>query len=168
MLNDKIIFYAQQLVNVLHAKGLKITTAESCTGGLIAASITAIAGASDVFDCAFVTYSNQIKHEVIAVDKEVLEKHGAVSEQVALEMAVGVLNKANADISVSVTGIAGPSGGSVEKPVGLVYIAIAHKLKGDDITIQSTVIKNNFLGNRNDIRMQTTQKALEEATKVLL
>ena len=100
-----------------------LTTAESCTGGLVAAAITDIPGSSDVFDRGFVTYSNQAKQALLGVSKDLLDKHGAVSAEVAKAMAQGALNAAMTSIAVSLTGIAGPGGGSPEKPVGLVFIA---------------------------------------------
>jgi nicotinamide-nucleotide amidase len=113
------------LVRALKAKGWRIATAESCTGGMVAAAITDIAGSSDVFDRGFVTYSNEAKTEMLGVPVDLILKHGAVSEVVARAMAEGALKNSKADISVSVTGIAGPSGGSAEKPVGLVHFACA-------------------------------------------
>ncbi len=106
-------------------KKIKIATAESCTGGLISKKITDVAGASAVFDCGICSYSNEIKSTLLRVDKRTLKKHGAVSAQTALQMAAGVRELAEADIGISTTGIAGPDGGSAEKPVGLVYIGIS-------------------------------------------
>jgi nicotinamide-nucleotide amidase len=113
------------LVRSLREKGWKIATAESCTGGLVAAAITDVAGSSDVFDRGFVTYSNAAKTEMLGVPAELIAEHGAVSREVAQAMADGALKHSNADVAVAITGIAGPSGGSEEKPVGLVYIAEA-------------------------------------------
>jgi PncC family amidohydrolase len=114
------------LVKLLTDKKQKIATAESCTGGMIAQMITSVAGASAVFDCGIVSYSNEIKNSVLGVKAETLEKYGAVSEQTASEMAQGVKKISGADFAVSVTGIAGPGGGSKEKPVGTVYMGIAY------------------------------------------
>ena len=107
------------------ARGLRIATAESCTGGLVAGALTAIAGSSDVFDRGFVTYSNEAKAEMLGVDPRLIETHGAVSPETAEAMAKGALAHARADIVVAVTGIAGPGGGSAQKPVGLVYFGTA-------------------------------------------
>lgn len=107
--------------------GILLATAESCTGGLIAASLTDIGGSSDVVDRGFVTYSNEAKHEMIGVPAELIVKHGAVSEEVAVAMAAGALAHSHAGIAISVTGIAGPGGGSETKPVGLVWFALALK-----------------------------------------
>ena len=104
-----------------------LATAESCTGGLIAAALTAIAGSSDVVDRGFVTYSNAAKREMLGVSAGLLERHGAVSEEVARAMAEGALARSGATVTVAVTGIAGPGGGSAEKPVGLVWLACAGK-----------------------------------------
>ncbi len=116
---------AQRLVNDFTAYGLMVATAESCTGGMIAAAITDIAGSSAVLDRGFVTYSNDAKQEMIGVSGETLAAHGAVSSQTAVEMATGALARSNADMAVAVTGVAGPGGGSPEKPVGLVHLALA-------------------------------------------
>ncbi|WP_019961811.1 CinA family protein [Woodsholea maritima] len=107
--------------------GLMLATAESCTGGLVAASLTDIAGSSDVFERGFVTYSNAAKHDLLGVSADSLADHGAVSKQVAQDMALGALENSLADIAVSITGIAGPGGGSEDKPVGLVYFGLAKR-----------------------------------------
>ncbi len=109
--------------------GILLATAESCTGGLIAASLTDIGGSSDVVDRGFVTYSNEAKHEMLGVPAELIAKHGAVSEEVALAMAAGALTSSHAGIAISVTGIAGPGGGSETKPVGLVWFGLALREK---------------------------------------
>lgn len=116
---------ARQVIELCHSHGLTLATAESCTGGLIAACLTDVPGASSVFDRGFITYSNQAKTELLGVPTELIDQHGAVSEQVAREMAQGALVRAKTSIAVSVTGIAGPDGGTAEKPVGLVHIACA-------------------------------------------
>lgn len=118
---------AAGFVDKSREKGLKIATAESCTGGLIAAAITAVPGASAALERGFVTYSNEAKSEMLGVSASLLERHGAVSREVALAMAEGALAHSRADIAVAVTGIAGPDGGSAEKPVGLVHIAAARR-----------------------------------------
>jgi PncC family amidohydrolase len=111
---------------LLAARGLTIATAESCTGGLLASRITDIPGSSDYFDRGLVTYSNAAKTELLGVPAETLAEHGAVSEPVALAMAEGVRRIAGADLGLGITGVAGPAGGTPEKPVGLVWIALAH------------------------------------------
>ena len=118
---------AVALLDACRAKGLKIATAESCTGGLVAALLTSIAGSSDVFDCGFVTYSNAAKQKMLGVPAGVLERRGAVSQHCAIAMAEGAIAHSSADIAVSITGIAGPGGGSPTKPVGLVHFACATK-----------------------------------------
>lgn len=118
---------ATHLVELLRQRKLHLATAESCTGGLIAATLTEVPGASDVFDCGFVTYANAAKTAHLGVPEAVIARHGAVSRQVAILMAEGALERAPADIAVAVTGIAGPGGGSAEKPVGLVHIVAALK-----------------------------------------
>jgi nicotinamide-nucleotide amidase len=116
---------AAELVRILTDKKLMVATAESCTGGLVAAAITDIAGSSAVLDRGFVTYSNAAKTEMLGVAAELIEAHGAVSAEVARAMAEGALRKSHANIAVAVTGVAGPAGGSVLKPVGLVHFACA-------------------------------------------
>ncbi|MEG2669222.1 MAG: competence/damage-inducible protein A [Oscillospiraceae bacterium] len=149
------------VVEILREKNLKLTTAESCTGGLVAQNITSIPGASECFECGFVTYSNKKKTELLDVKAEILEKFGAVSEETALEMCYGAKCAAGADIAVSITGIAGPDGGSLEKPVGLVYIGICtneiHK-----------AYKFNFAGNRNVVRARTNLYALDLVRRTAL
>lgn len=128
MIDAKIIDeLACEVLNLCRQHKLLLATVESCTGGMIAAALTDIAGSSDVVECGFVTYSNQSKIAMVGVDHYLLEKYGAVSEQVAIAMAKGALEHSGADISVAVTGIAGPGGGSNEKPVGLVHLAVAFK-----------------------------------------
>ena len=147
LLNDKYEAF-------LKKKGMTLTTAESCTGGLIAGRIVNVAGASDVFCEAAVTYSNQAKHRRLHVKKSTLKEYGAVSEETACEMAFGAADAAKADIAVAVTGIAGPDGGTPEKPVGLVYIACAC---GEEVTVERHV----FNGNRAKVREQTVIRALD-------
>jgi nicotinamide-nucleotide amidase len=118
---------ASALIAAAKAKEYKIVTAESCTGGLVAAAITAIPGASAVLERGFVTYSNEAKTEMLGVPAELIERRGAVSQEVALAMVDGALKYSRADIAVAVTGIAGPDGGSEQKPVGLVHIAAARR-----------------------------------------
>ena len=154
MFPDSHINQANRLLESYRQKGLKLAAAESCTGGLISALLTEIAGSSDVFECGFVTYSNESKIKLLGVDKKLIEQHGAVSDEVARAMAVGAIAKSGADVAVSVTGIAGPSGGTADKPVGLVYIAVATKDK-------VICAKNIFTGTRSDIRSQSVSKALE-------
>ncbi|MEM9106944.1 MAG: CinA family protein [Pseudomonadota bacterium] len=121
---------SKELVETFTKAGHMVATAESCTGGMIAASITDIAGSSAVLDRGFVTYSNEAKQEMIGVSVTTLQAHGAVSQATAVEMANGALAHSHADFAVSVTGVAGPGGGSPEKPVGLVHMAIAKRGHG--------------------------------------
>ena len=118
---------AKQVLELCRARGLRIATAESCTGGLVAAALTEIAGSSDVVDRGFVTYSNEAKTELLGVPQSILKRYGAVSAQTAKAMAAGALKNSHADIAVSITGIAGPGGGSRQKPVGLVHFAAAKR-----------------------------------------
>ncbi|CCQ93071.1 putative competence-damage inducible protein [[Clostridium] ultunense Esp] len=146
--------------NKLKNKNMKIAFCESCTGGLVSSKFTQIPGASEVFERGIITYSNKAKIEEVGVSKKTLERYGAVSEQVAIEMARGLLNKTGVDITLSTTGIAGPSGGSSSKPVGLVFIGIATK---ED----SYAIKSIFAGDRKSIQNRAALKAFDELRKIL-
>jgi len=125
MFPDDIAALAQQVITEAAARGLMAATAESCTGGLVAGALTAVAGSSAVVDRGFVTYSNEAKSDLVAVPAALIEAHGAVSEPVARAMAAGAVARSRAQVSVAVTGIAGPGGGSDDKPVGLVHFAAA-------------------------------------------
>jgi nicotinamide-nucleotide amidase len=118
---------AAQVLELFRARGLKVATAESCTGGLVAGALTEIAGSSDVVDRGFVTYSNDAKEAMLGVAPAMLARHGAVSAETAAAMAVGALENSSADIVVAITGIAGPGGGTQQKPVGLVHFAAASR-----------------------------------------
>ncbi|MCL2838679.1 MAG: competence/damage-inducible protein A [Oscillospiraceae bacterium] len=150
------------VVDLLKSRKLKVSFAESCTGGLVAAKLTAIAGASEVFDGGVVTYSNAQKEKLLDVPRETLEKFGAVSKEVAIAMATGVRKLAGADIGVGVTGIAGPDGGTEEKPVGLVYIGIC----GADGATEHMELR--LAGEREVIRERTAMYALDMVRKKLL
>ena len=159
--------FAQHLTQLAEAvlaearkRGLRIATAESCTGGLIAGCLTEIAGSSDVVDRGFITYSNDAKIQHIGVRAETIEKSGAVSAEVALEMALGALKASKAHIAVSATGIAGPGGATETKPVGLVYIGIANGKTGNSFTL-----KNMFGGDRSAVRLETVETALTAIKK---
>jgi len=151
--NSTIKSSATKILELLRTKNLKLTCAESCTGGLLSALFTSISGSSDVFERGFVTYSNQSKIEMLGVKEKTLKDFGAVSEEVAKEMALGALKNSKADIAVAITGIAGPKSDDTEKPVGLVYIAVATKEK-----IQ--VRKFNFSGDRDEVRLASVLEAL--------
>ena len=125
MTDGEVTAAATRVLDLCRTRGLKVATAESCTGGLVAAALTDIAGSSDVFDRGFVPYSNEAKQEILGVPPATLTQHGAVSAQTAAAMAQGTLARSRADLAVAVTGIAGPGGGSAEKPVGLVHFAAA-------------------------------------------
>lgn len=150
----------ERLVALLAKRGLTITTAESCTGGLIAGTLVNVAGASDVLNEGYVTYSNEAKQRLVHVSAKTLEQFGAVSEQTAEEMARGAAKAANADMALSATGIAGPGGGSAEKPVGLVYIGCF--LRGE-----MRVKECRFSGTRRENREQTVQEALRLALEMM-
>lgn len=146
---------ALQVINICSKIGLKLVTAESCTGGLIAACLTEIPGSSAVVERGFVTYSNAAKIQAIDVDEALIAQYGAVSAEVAGAMAVGALGASHADIAIAVTGIAGPGGGSPEKPVGLVYLAIASR--GEEPEIRRCLFENR---ERRDVRITTVDTAL--------
>jgi nicotinamide-nucleotide amidase len=126
-MNEELHAAAAIALDACRARRLKAATAESCTGGLVAGALTDIAGSSAVFDCGFVTYSDEAKQKMLGVAAETLRDHGAVSRQTAEEMARGAIARSNADIAVAITGIAGPTGGTAEKPVGLVHFAAASR-----------------------------------------
>ncbi|MEP7296707.1 MAG: CinA family protein [Burkholderiales bacterium] len=142
------------LADALRARGWKIATAESCTGGMIAAACTAVAGSSDWFERGFVTYSNEAKAESLGVPMALIQAHGAVSEQVARSMAEGALTHSRAELAVAVTGIAGPGGGSRDKPVGTVWLALA--VRAGDVRAELLTLG----GDRTAVREQTVQHAL--------
>ncbi|MCX8022746.1 MAG: CinA family protein [Syntrophorhabdaceae bacterium] len=144
----------ERLGNILKEKGLKISIAESCTGGLISSRITDISGSSEYFEAGFVTYSNRSKTAFIGVPEHIIDTKGAVSEDTARFMAEGVRSVTGVDIGLSVTGIAGPSGGSVEKPVGTVFMA----LSADEGTF---VRRFRFDGERKEIKRQSSDAAIQ-------
>lgn len=144
----------------LKDRNMQIAFCESCTGGLIASRFTQISGVSEVFDRGIISYSNNSKVEELGVEEALINKFGAVSEEVALAMAEGLLNKCNVDIALSTTGIAGPTGGTEDKPVGLVFIGIA-------LNDRSFVIKSIFNGDRISIQNRATFKAFDELRKIL-
>jgi nicotinamide-nucleotide amidase len=155
MFNDALIRAAAGLLDDCRAHSLKLATAESCTGGLIAALLTEIPGSSDVVERGFVTYSNAAKTEQLGVPADLIATHGAVSEPVARAMAEGALAHSHADLAVAVTGVAGPGGGTATKPVGLVHLSVARRNA-------STLHQELRLGNigRGPIRMATVEAAL--------
>lgn len=150
----------ETVVELLAKYGLTVTTAESCTGGLIAGTIVNVAGASDVLNEGYVTYSNEAKERLLGVRHETLERFGAVSRETAREMAEGAARRAGAEAALSATGIAGPGGGTEEKPVGLVYIGCF--LKGD-----TRVKECRFAGNRKENRLDTVYTALTMLKKAI-
>ena len=149
-----VILAATATLDALRSRGLLVATAESCTGGLIAAALTAIAGSSDVVDCGFVTYSNEAKIRMLGVDPALIARHGAVSGPVAAAMAAGALQHSRAAVSVAVTGVAGPGGGSADKPVGTVWFGLA-ALSGPVLTERHV-----FPGDRDGVRHATVLHAL--------
>ncbi|MGZ8135723.1 MAG: CinA family protein [Methylococcaceae bacterium] len=154
-MDNELVELAAQLGRLLASKGEKIATAESCTGGWIAQTITEIPGSSAWFDRGFVTYSNAAKVQMLGVNPQTLERLGAVSAETASEMVTGALMHSNAECAIAVTGVAGPDGGTPEKPVGLVFIAWQWKNQAPEI------VKQQFSGNRRQIRAQTVKTAIE-------
>jgi PncC family amidohydrolase len=154
MFDQNLITKATNILEIAKKKNIKLAFAESCTGGLLSALFTELPGSSEVIDCSFVTYSNAAKIKMIGVKKETLQEYGAVSEKVAQEMAIGALKNSQSDLALAITGIAGPDGGSKEKPIGLVYIGFAAKNK-------ASAKKFIFLGERSDIRKSTLTEALK-------
>jgi nicotinamide-nucleotide amidase len=154
-MDHELYTLAELVGQVLQAKQKKLVTAESCTGGWIAQALTEVPGSSLWFDRGFVTYSNAAKIQMLAVKPETLEHFGAVSAETATEMVVGALHHSDADVAIAVTGIAGPSGGTEEKPVGRVFIAWASKTNGCQL------LQLSLSGDRQAIRRQTVVLALK-------
>ncbi len=154
MLDPSILDQATAVLDACRARGLMLATAESCTGGLIAAALTAIAGSSDVVERGFVTYSNAAKTEMLGVPEALIAAEGAVSAPVARAMAAGALARSRASIAVSVTGVAGPGGGTEAKPVGLVWFGLA--VRGGAVVSERRV----FPGDRAAVRAATVAHAL--------
>ena len=161
MFSPQLVALAQEVLAKARACGVMIATAESCTGGLIAGLLTEIAGSSDVFERGFVTYSNQAKMELLGVSEELLQAHGAVSAEVACAMAVGALERSRAAVAVAVTGIAGPGGGTADKPVGLVHIAVSR----GGVTRNEEHRFGDF--GRTEVRLKTVEAALHLLEKSL-
>jgi nicotinamide-nucleotide amidase len=153
-LADDLRSLAEAVLDACRAKGLRLATAESCTGGMVAAALTDIAGSSDVVERGLVTYSNAAKSELLAVPVELIAAHGAVSGEVAAAMAAGALAHAPVDLAVSITGIAGPGGGSPAKPVGLVWFGIA--ARGGAAKTERHI----YPGDRAAVRLAATRRAL--------
>ena len=155
------MYLYKKIINKLIKKNISISVAESCTGGSLAENLTRFPGSSSWFDCGFITYSNQSKQEILSVSSEIIEEFGAVSEEVALEMAKGALEKSPADYSVSITGISGPDGGSEDKLVGTVCIAWYERNKGGNTTCI------NFEGDRQRVREQSSLLAMQGLLDIL-
>lgn len=151
---------AASIIDELRRRKLAVATAESCTGGMLAAALTDVPGSSDVFGWGLVTYSNEAKAQLLGVSRDTLAEFGAVSPQTAREMASGLLRVSGADIALATTGIAGPGGGSAEKPVGLVYIACGDE---DDLQVKRCL----FSGGRDAVRRQTVAEALFMLERIL-
>ncbi|EPY5259305.1 nicotinamide-nucleotide amidase [Klebsiella variicola] len=154
MTDSELMQLSEKVGRALKARGATVTTAESCTGGWIAKAITDIAGSSAWFERGFVTYSNEAKSQMIGVSEATLRENGAVSEPVVVEMAIGALRAARADYAISVSGVAGPDGGSDEKPVGTVWFGVA-SVNGQGVTRREC-----FAGDREAVRRQATAYAL--------
>jgi len=152
--------FEETLVALLSANGLTFATAESCTGGLIPKKITDVAGCSSVYLGGVVSYANSVKENVLGVSGETLATVGAVSHETAEQMALGVRKLTGADAAVATTGIAGPGGGTAEKPVGLVYIAASFRDK-------TVVTENHFAGTRENVREQAAAKAMKMAIELI-
>ncbi len=162
-MTEETLRLAETLLQTCRERELQLVTAESCTGGLIAAALTEIAGSSDVFERGFVTYSNAAKSSSLGVPAEIIAGHGAVSEPVARAMAEGALRKSRADVAIACTGIAGPGGGNAEKPVGLVHIAVA---RGDGVTFHAEKRYGDI--GRAEVRQATVHDALTLAQQAIL
>ncbi len=161
MFTDEIIAKAENILTLCRQKKIRLVTAESCTGGLIAACLTAIPGSSEILEAGFVTYANSAKETMLGIAPSLIRTKGAVSEEVALAMARGALGASSADLAIAVTGIAGPDGGSAEKPVGLVHIAIA--------TASGNIFHDARItpGTRGEIREKTVLRAFKLIADIL-
>ena len=162
MFSEEILMLRRNLGLQCQNHSIKLATAESCTGGLLSSVITACDGSSKWFERGFVTYSNEAKMSLLKVDQNLFEKFGAVSSQVAQQMAIGAIKNSYADMSISITGIAGPSGGSIEKPVGTVFFACADKNK---IIFEH---KSELMGSRHEIREKAVLFSLNTLLKLTL
>jgi nicotinamide-nucleotide amidase len=158
MLDDEVLALAREVIIANRDAGRKIAVAESCTGGLVSAALTAVPGSSEVFDRGYVTYSNEAKQDMLGVSGDILDSLGAVSEGTAWAMAQGALARSGAQVAVAVSGVAGPAGGSEKKPVGMVVFARA--LAGEDEARSSASTKNFGDLGRDEIRRQATLVAL--------
>ncbi len=154
-IDASLIASAAALLDACRQRDIKLATAESCTGGLLAATLTAVPGSSDVFDRGFVTYSDEAKSDMLGVSPALIDRHGAVSEEVARAMLDGALDRSQADLAVSVTGIAGPDGGSAEKPVGLVHFAARRR---DGETVHEQILFGD--AGRGEVRRLSVAQAL--------
>ena len=155
-IDEALIAQAAELLTVARKHGITVATAESCTGGLLAATLTAVPGSSDVFERGFVTYSNASKSEMLGVPVWLIERHGAVSEDVARAMAGGTLTHSRATIAIAVTGVAGPGGGTAEKPVGLVHFAAGRR---DEPIMHERVLFGDL--GRGEVQRRSVQQALK-------
>ncbi len=167
MIDTALVSLANEVLQKARGLGLKIATAESCTGGLVAAALTSIAGSSDVFERGYVVYSNEAKEEALGVDAAVIAAHGAVSKAVAVDMAALALKHSRAHLSVAVTGVAGPGGGTPEKPAGLVHFAAAklERRDGDRVEFAAIHVEERF----GDIgRAEVRAKSVATALRLLL
>ncbi len=151
--DPRLVEAAASLLDACRRAKVRLVTAESCTGGLIAAYLTEVPGSSDAFERGFVTYSDEAKQDLLSVPAELLQKHGAVSPHVARAMVAGALDHSRADLAVSVTGIAGPDGGTPTKPVGLVYLAACRR--GGEPMVE----RHTFSGDRHAVRTATVEAA---------
>jgi nicotinamide-nucleotide amidase len=156
---DDIAALVARLADALRARGWRIATAESCTGGLIAGACTDLAGSSDWFECGVVSYSNAAKTELLGVDAALIERDGAVSEAVARAMAAGALARARSELAVAVTGVAGPAGGGAAKPVGTVWLAWARRDATGQVAVEAR--REHFDGDRAAVRQATVACALQ-------
>jgi nicotinamide-nucleotide amidase len=162
LINRRIMAQAAALLEAARERGELLATAESCTGGLLAATLTAIPGASDVFERGFITYSNTSKSEMLGVPAWLIERHGSVSEDVARAMVGGALTHSRATLAVAITGIAGPGGGTPDKPVGLVHLAVARR----DAPVRNEQLLLGEIG-RDEIRRESVREALRLLTSLL-
>ncbi len=161
MFDEQLLYDANQILELCKRSDIRLATAESCTGGLIISCLTEIPGSSDVIDRGFITYSNEAKIELLGVPNLLIALHGSVSEEVAIAMSEGALSRSMSDITIAVTGVAGPGGGTTDKPVGLVHYACSGRGRS------SYTLQQNFPGSRSAIRDATVQTAFSIIRKFL-
>ncbi len=165
-LKFQINWQIEKISRVLRDKGLTLGFAESCTGGLLSSLVTELPGVSDIFMGSIISYDNSLKQKFLKVDTQALKSEGAVSSLVARQMAEGARRELGVSLALSITGIAGPSGGTEAKPVGTVFIAV-HGAKDEKTSLETEIYEHHFLGHRREVQLQACEKAIQHLTEYL-